>query len=193
MRVTLNETSQAKWREDNAEELRYQYDLKPQDVVFDIGSYHGEWSAEIYRRYQCRIIGVEPTPYNAFQHFERFINEAASDRQGRMHFGGAYYYSSAHEDPAQTYPCFDINPLMEQYQEIALCKVNIEGGEYELLPHIMGAGLHHRIKNLQIQFHEIEGEPFQERYEAIAAKLCATHAASFFYQHCWENWRRRDA
>lgn len=192
MRVTLNETSQAQWIVDGAERLRYEYDLEPRDVVFDIGAYRGEWSAEIYRRYGCRLIGIEPTPYNDFQHFERFINKAASDHEGTIPFGGAYYYSSAHEEPTGSYPCFDINPLIAEYPEITLMKMNVEGAEYELLPHIISAGLHHRIKNLQVQFHEIEGVNCPHKYRVIAAKLSATHDREWYYPFCWESWRRRD-
>lgn len=173
------------------EHVRYEYDLKPDDIVFDIGSYRGEWSEEIYDRYLCRIVGIEPGPYNAFTHFHRFINKAASDHDGVMAFGGAYYYSSAHENPVETFPCFDINPVMAEYPEIALVKCNIEGSEYELLSHVISANLHLRVKNLQIQFHQIEGEPFVEWYDLIVAELLKSHERQFDYRFCWEGFSRK--
>lgn len=191
MKVTLNEDSQARWNAEGAEHLRYEYDLKPSDVVFDIGSYRGEWSAEIYRRYGCRIIGIEPTPYNSFDHFERFINKAASDHDGVMNFGGAYYYSSSHEDPVETFPCFDLNPLLAEYSEIALCKINVEGDEWVLLPHLISTTLHLRVKNFQIQFHQIEGQPFMEWYNLIAHELDKSHERVFDFEFCWQGWTRR--
>lgn len=191
MRVTLNEDSQSRWSAENAEHLRYEYDLTPDDVVFDIGAYRGEWSAEIYRRYGCRIIGIEPTPYNAFDHFERFINKAASDHDGVMNFGGAYYYSSAHEDPVESFPCFDVNPVLAEYPEIALCKVNIEGGEWSLLPHVISANLHLRVKNWQIQFHMIEGEPWHQWYDMIVRELDKSFVRTFDFEMCWQNWMRK--
>lgn len=173
------------------EHVRYEYDLKSDDVVFDIGSYRGEWSAEIYQRYGCRIIGIEPTPFNDFQHFERFINKAASDHAGTMAFGGAYYYSSAHEDPTDVYPCFDINAVLVEYPEIALMKMNCEGDEWVLLPHIISANFHLRIKNFQVQFHIIENEAVQEWYNLIVSELGKTHQPTWTFPFCWENWQRK--
>ena len=190
MRVTLNEDSQSRWNAEGAEHLRYEYDLQPDDVVFDIGSYRGEWAAEIYNRYLCRIIGIEPGPYNAFPNFHRFINKAASDHDGVMNFGGAYYYSSAHEDPVESFSCFDLNPVLAEYSEIALAKLNCEGDEYVLLPHIISASLHLRVKNWQIQFHMIAGEPWKEWYDAIVHELLKSHDRTFDYRQCWEGFTR---
>jgi FkbM family methyltransferase len=192
VKVNLNEISQAKWNADDAEHLRYEYNLKPDDVVFDIGSYRGEWSAEIYKRYGCRIIGIDPTPHNTFQHFERFINEAASDYAGRMSFGGAYYYSSAYENPVETYPCFDLNVVLFEYPEIALIKLNVEGAEYDLLRDMILAGLHLRVKRLQVQFHEVEGIDWKNKYNVIAGNLAKTHSLTFRFPFCWESWRRNE-
>ncbi len=193
MRVAPNAEWQAKWQADNAEHLRYEYDLKPEDVVFDIGSYRGEWSAEIYKRYQCRIVGIEPTPYNDFQHFEAFINKAASDHEGMMNFGGDYYYSSSCEEVTHEYPCFDLNAVLAKYPEIALLKMNVEGAEYDLLRDMILVDHHLRVRNLQIQFHEVADYDWQERYSVIAGNLVKSHELTFRYDFCWENWRRKDA
>lgn len=190
MRVTLNEESQAIWQVQNLEHLRYEYDLKPDDLVIDIGAYRGEWATEIVQRYGCKIICVEPGPWIVgFPHGE-VINKAASDHDGTVKFGGAYYYSSEHEDPTHEYECFNINSLLEVLPEIALVKINTEGAEYRLLNHVIDAKLHKRIKDLQVQFHQIEDEPFEEMYGAIASKLRETHYQTFYYPFCWENWRR---
>lgn len=188
-RVTLNEDSQSTWQKQGLEYLRYEYPLFPEDVVFDIGSYRGEWAEKIFHRYQCKIIAIEPTPYMDFKQCE-LINAAASDHDGTLNFGGAYYYSSAHEEPTHSYPCFDINPVLEKYPEIALCKINIEGGEYQLLNHIIEGGLHKQVKDFQIQFHQIEGQPYEELYRSIYEGLSRTHQLTWGYPYCWENWKR---
>lgn len=191
MRVTLNEESQSVWQSQNLEHLRYEYELKPDDLVIDIGAYRGEWASRIFARYGCRLITIDPGPWVIdCLPWSEVINKAASDHDGKLKFGGAYYYSSAHEDPTHEYECFDINSLLSKYDEIALVKINIEGAEYLLLNHIIDAGLHRRIRNLQVQFHLIEGEPIEEMYGAIASKLRETHHSTFYYPFCWENWRR---
>lgn len=188
MRVTLNEDSQAIWQSQNLEYLRYEYSLKPDDLVIDIGAYRGEWAEEIYNRYRCKLILIEPTPSIVGFEYGQVINKAASDHNGKLKFGGAYYYTSAHEDPVTEYECFDINSLLSKYDEIALVKINVEGAEYGLLKHIIGAGLHGRVRNLQVQFHCIEGEPYKTMYEEITTELRKTHHLSFYFPFCWENW-----
>lgn len=191
MRVTLNEVSQSEWQEKNLEHLRYEYDLKPDDLVIDIGAYRGEWAEQIYRLHKCKLILVEPTPHILGFPYGEIINKAASDHDGTLKFGGAYYYTSAHEDPVTEYECFDINSLLLKYDEIALVKINIEGGEYGLLNHIIKAGLHERIQNLQVQFHEIEGEPCMLWYERIAEQLLKSHHLMWCFPFCWESWQRK--
>jgi len=189
MRVTLNEDSQAIWQGENLEHLRYEYDLKPDDVVIDLGAYRGEFAQEIVDRYGCRVIAVEPTD-NIFQYAGEKINKAAWLFDGKLRFGGAYYYTSAFEDTTHEYECFDVRDLLIQFDEIALVKINIEGGEYPLMNHIIDAGQHTRIKNFQIQFHLIEDEPVEDMYGAIASKLADSHKLTWQYPFVWESWER---
>jgi FkbM family methyltransferase len=185
--VTLNEYSLAIWQAQNLEHIRYEYDLKPSDVVIDIGAYMGEWAKEINARYGCSTICIEPTEYIR-DYTGTIINKAAGTHNGKMSFGGRCYYSSIFEDGDHEYECFDVNPFIESYPHIALLKINIEGAEYDLLNHIISAGLHKRISNLQVQFHQIEGLPFQHWYKEISKKLLLTHKLTWQYPYCWENW-----
>lgn len=190
MSVILNETSQAEWQAKNLEHLRYEYDLKPDDVVIDLGAYRGEWANEIRARYGCRVIAVEPT--DSIDDYPcEYIKKAAWTYDGTLKFGGAFYYTSAFEQPTHEFECFDINSLLSRFDEIALLKMNIEGAEYDLLEHIYRDGYLKRIKDIQVQFHLIEGENSIMRYEVIESLLCETHSLALFeYPFCWENWRR---
>lgn len=190
-RVTLNEESQAVWQQQNLECLRYEYDLQPSDLVIDIGAYRGEWASQMFCRYACKMIVVEPGPWIVGFPVGEVINKAASTHDGVQKFGGAYYYSSSYEEPTHEYECFDINSLLAKYDEIALLKVNIEGAEYPVLDHIINHGYHTRIKNLQVQFHQVDPEPWQSWYSHIAARLQDTHETTWRYDFCWENWRRK--
>jgi FkbM family methyltransferase len=192
MHVTLNEQSQDIWQSRGLEYLRYEYpDLLPDSIVIDLGAYRGEWAQAVHCRYGCKVVCVEPGPWaNDWQHGE-VVNKLAATHNGTMQVGGAYYYTSAHEPATHEYDCFDINELLDQYREIALLKMNVEGMEYELLPHVIDAGLHRHIRNLQVQFHLIEGRDSEREYDVIAEKLGETHQRSWYYRHCWENWRRK--
>ena len=74
--------------------------------------------------------------------------------------------------------------------EVALCKINIEGGEYELLQYIISKGLMKNIKNLQVQFHYIEGKDCEKMYSVIEGLLSLTHRQTWRFPFVWENWER---
>jgi FkbM family methyltransferase len=186
-KITLNPESLATWQEQGLERLRYEYDLKPDNTVIDIGAYKGEWASEINNRYRCNVIAIEPTEYIR-DYKGKLINKAASTHNGKVSFGGRAYYTSAFEQGDHEYECFDINPLLESFAVIDLIKINIEGLEYDILSHIISAGLHTRIKNIQVQFHQIEGVPYKKWYREISDKLCETHSLTWQYPYCWENW-----
>ena len=188
--ITLNEESQAHWQAENCEHLRYEYDLTPDDVVIDIGAHQGEFSQRIYDLYKCKVIAIEPTGYiEGFKDGE-VIQKAASDYDGEQSFGGLSLYTSIYEPSAHRYPCFDICSLLEKYNDIGLVKINIEGGEYRLLKHIIAKNMHKRIRNLQVQFHMVDGEPWEQWYLEIADALADTHVLDWQYPFCWESWRR---
>ena len=190
MRVGINDAVLAEWQEKGLEYLRYEYDLSPEDLVIDIGAYKGEWATQMCSRYGCQMIVIEPTGSIIGFPYGEVINKAAGTHNGKETFGGAYYYTSQHEIGSTEYPCFDINELLETLPQISLVKINIEGAEYDLLNHIIDAGFHKRIRNLQVQFHQIEGEPYKDWHEKIQTKLSATHKLTWFYPFVWENWER---
>lgn len=189
MRVTLNEESQSIWQQQNLEHLRYEHDLKPEDVVIDLGAYRGEWAREIRARYGCCVICVEPT--DSIDGWEcEAIKKAAWIFDGKLRFGGAFYYTSAFEDQTHEFECFDINSLLSRFDEIALLKINIEGAEYDLLTHIIDNGLIARIERIQVQFHLTEGQESEAHYDLVVDSLRATHTVEWRYPFCWESWRR---
>lgn len=188
-RVTLNEESQSFWQTQQLERLRYEYALKPDDVVIDLGAYRGEWASEIRTRYGCCVIAVEPT--DAIDGWEReTIKKAAWLFDGTLRFGGAFYYTSAFEDQTHEYECFDICSLLARFDRIALLKMNVEGAEYDLLTHMWKHGMLDRIENLQVQFHLIGGEESLVRYDGVSLLLSETHEITWQYSFCWESWRR---
>jgi len=73
--------------------------------------------------------------------------------------------------------------------EIAVLKVNIEGCEYELLEHLLDAGLMRRVRFLQVQFHDFVAGA-REKRRAIRQRLRATHCERWNYPFIWEGWER---
>lgn len=122
--------------------------------------------------------------------FEALDNRAAWIKDGKIKMGGQYYYTSICEPGATWYNAVDIAPFLQR--EIAVLKMNIEGGEYTLLQYIIGKGLHVFIRNLQVQFHLIDGQPCEELYNIIADSLKETHELTWRYPFVWENWKRKE-
>lgn len=171
---------QTEWVEKNLEELRYKYDLLPGDKVLDIGSYQRQFANEIVKRYGCEV-----------ECFDALDNRAAWLYDGSLQMGGAYYYTSMFiTNPYSTYKCVDIARYLNE--EIALVKINIEGGEYKLLDYIIDTGLVKNIKNIQVQFHLIEGMKCDEMYFDISQRLKQTHRLTWRYPFVWENWKRNE-
>ncbi len=175
--VTIDPEILKIWQDENLEHLRYEYDLQPGEKCLDIGSYRREWADEMIKRY-----GVEVECFDALD------NKAAWLFNGRLAMGGQYYYTSMYETTTTEYWCVDIAPYLQE--EIAVLKMNIEGGEYKLLDYIIEKGLMSNVRNLQVQFHLIEGANSKREYELLAKRLSVTHECVWRYPFVWENWKR---
>src|SRR5262245_41613771 len=50
-----------RWYSDGGDErFRYDYDLGGNSLVLDVGGYKGQWASDIYARYNCRVLVLEP-------------------------------------------------------------------------------------------------------------------------------------
>lgn len=177
--VTIDPTHLKRWQKDDAEWKRYDYDVQSYEYCLDIGAYKREWADGMICKYGCAV-----------ECFDALDNRAAWTHDGVLLMGGQYYYTSAFEPqgPQQTFKCVDIAPYLQR--EVAVCKINIEGSEYDLLEYIIRKGLHKNIRNLQVQFHIVDGLDWEERYKAIAEALSLTHKLTWRYPFVWENWER---
>jgi hypothetical protein len=170
---------QTEWVEKGLEKLRYDYDLSPNDYCIDVGSYRREWADEMIKKFGCHV-----------ECFDALDNRAAWTKDGVLSMGGAFYYTSMYDQKGvQEFRCFDIAPFLNR--EVAVIKINIEGGEYELLEYITEQGLHKNIKNIQVQFHKVDGFDYKFLYKHISGRLSVTHDLTYRYEYVWENWKRK--
>lgn len=76
---------------------------------------------------------------------------------------------------------------------VDLMKINIEGGEYNLLEKMISSGLISKVDNLQIQFHDIKALDSENRMKKIWLALEKTHMVTWkFRPFVWENWKRSE-
>ncbi len=170
----------AEWQAEGLEWLRYDYPLEPGDLVVDIGSYQGEFRDNILKKFgDVSVMEFDPQ-----------VNYALWKYDGKMRMGGGAYYTSVWADgPTAAYPCRDAVKELNGL-EIALCKINVEGAEYELLKYLIDGGIHKHIKYLQVQFHKIRGIDTDSLYDYLADRLRQTHKIQWQHKYIWESWER---
>lgn len=187
------------WYADNGDAtLRLDYDLNENSIVFDIGSSVGDWAVPIHNRYRCTIHAFEPTELykqsknrlwdrdNVFIH-----NTAAFTYDGKLMLGVDDHEASIYHDiNLIELDCIDLKKFIKEnnFVNIDLVKINIEGAEYPLLMDLIKNDMIKIFDNLQIQFHMIED--YENAYNQIAEGLLKTHSITWCYPFIWENWKR---
>lgn len=78
----------------------------------------------------------------------------------------------------------------EHISNVDLIKINIEGGEYELLERLIDTGYIRIFRDVQVQFHQLAKDS-ERRMACIHDGLKQTHFPTYEYRFVWENWSRR--
>lgn len=83
----------------------------------------------------------------------------------------------------------NINDILDKYKikVVDLLKLNIEGGEYDLLEYLIETDMIKKFKNIQVQFHR-SVNAFEARANRIQQALRGTHKLTYQYPFVWENW-----
>lgn len=189
------------WFKDNGDKThRVNYELNENSIVMDLGGYEGQWAADIFCRYACIIHIFEPYPEYAKKIEDRFKN---NPRVSIYNYGLAKsasvenLYISA--DSSSTHKASgdavevqlkEINAFFTGYNinKVDLMKINIEGGEYDLLEYLILSNLIKKFDNIQVQFHDfVPGA--KERMNAIQIEMSKTHYLTYQYEFVWENWK----
>lgn len=202
--VPFNAEEFYRWINDNGDgTLRLNYPLNEQSVVVDAGGFEGAWSSAIAKRYDCSIHIIEPLTHlydNIRQNFANYpkalthnVAIGGSTREMEISIEGDSSSLFSLSTNTQKVLCKDIGEFLKEWdiEKIDLFKINIEGGEYELLIRMIELGLQKRVKNFQIQFHRFIPD-CQAKREFIQKRLSATHTQTWNYEWIWENWQLKD-
>lgn len=204
----MNLKEHTRWLQDNGEAKRLDYNLNEDSIVIDVGGYKGEWAAKIHNKYGCYIHIYEPVK----SFYEQIVDKFAGNNKIFVYnygLGGSTReeYISLDEDASSTevmkvqnlfdggaHEKIQINNIFaELYDlkllEIDLMKINIEGGEYELLEEMIDTGVIERFGNIQIQFHDFVTDAEKKR-DAIIERLKETYCCEFCYEFVWESWSK---
>ncbi|MFZ6004094.1 MAG: FkbM family methyltransferase [Actinomycetota bacterium] len=178
-------------------------DISAESIVLDVGAFRGEWAEKIWKRYAPTIHAFEPAP-GAFRRMAQKFD--GNDKVHTYEFGlggsetaaslalngpGSSIYDEPVEFGAVEVRIRDVAAVLEEIglDEIDLLKVNIEGGEYDLLDRLHETGWLPHIRLLLIQFHEWHPKAYRRRRRNRRA-LRASHEEVWGYPWVWELWRR---
>ena len=189
------------WFKDNGDEkLRLNYQLNSMSLVYDVGGYQGEFASHIYNKYGSKIFIFEPV--NSF--FEIIKNKFLFNKEvsvfnyglgstSRIDSIALLDNSSSLYSKNGIKTNIKIKSVIEfmhefEHSNVDLIKINIEGGEYELLEKLIDTQMIGKFKNIQVQFHDFVINNAEQRMESIQKKLEITHKLSWQYKFVWENW-----
>ncbi|WP_434285723.1 FkbM family methyltransferase [Aliarcobacter cryaerophilus] len=192
------------WVQDKGDEtLRYNYSLNKDSIVFDLGGYHGEFAQKIYDKYGSDIYVFEPVKEyyeiikNRFKNNSKIkvFNFGFSNKDETMDItlnddGSSTFITNGKKETIALKSIVDFFKN-EDINQIDLFKINIEGGEFSVLPELIKNDKIKSIKNLQIQFHNFIPNA-EEMRENIRKEFSKTHHLTYDYYFIWENWEQNE-
>lgn len=189
-----------KWIHDQGDKrLRLDYALNTNSVVFDIGGYEGRWTSDIYSIYSCTIYIFEPVAEFADRLAERFsrnnkifvhnfgLSNKDQDLEMFINKDKSTIYCSGNDLKQSHFRKASGFIKENKITSIDLMKINIEGGEYDLLDDLLQAETIKNIKNIQVQFHDFVHEA-ELKMHKLQQELSKTHHLTYQYPFVWENW-----
>ncbi|MFK7901046.1 MAG: FkbM family methyltransferase [Cyclobacteriaceae bacterium] len=194
-----------KWVSDNKiHEYRTAYDeLNPDSIIFDLGGYEGQWASDIYAMYLSNVYVFEPHPNFANKIEQRFkknpkikiFDFGIGSQDETLMLSSENAASSTFKEKKSmmkvSIKSAEAFFVENNINQIDLMKINIEGGEYDLLNYLIDSGRINSIINLQIQFHDFVPNA-EEMMQELQGKLEMTHVPTYRYEFIWENWKLRE-
>ena len=183
--------------------LRLNYDLNGESLILDVGGYRGQWASDIFSMYLCTIHIFEPVSAFAEGIVKRFSKNpkivvhkvGLSNKTRRAMISCEEDGSSTlkRETRTEEVVLVKASDFLQNIgiESVDLLKINIEGGEYDLLEHLLAVGFVGHCRNIQVQFHDLIPDA-SRRMRSIEEQLARTHYLTYQYPFVWENWRLRD-
>lgn len=178
------------------------FDLKPNDIVVDIGGYHGIWAKHIYDRYKCRMVIFEPVREyyeiltKKFKGTNAIIgNYGLHDRNDRMKMilmddATTLYAYHGKGLEAEEVDIRDVSVVFTNMKlnDVALLHINAEGVEYAIINRLIKTGMINNFKEILVQYHNILNVQAIKRN--TREQLEKSHKSMWEYQS-WELWRKK--
>lgn len=200
-----------KWKRAKGDDvLTLEYPLDKNSIAFVAGGHTGSFSEKIQRKFDCQVYLFEPDKKFFRQCCQRFQNSPNVQcfNYGLSNVNGKFLLSDDDngssiklKNVSGDHQEVTIRKFSEVFAELGLMHIdlfviNMEGSEYDILPHIVDSGMIRKIRNLQIQFHEflvqsgdyVVVSQAKEKRDRIRADLQKTHKSDWCYPFIWESW-----
>jgi len=198
------------------EEIRYNVDgLTGDSIVVDVGAYKGEFCEKLSSKCQCKIYAYEPvekyykelidkinvnkTMKNVLPHKVALSTKESKEEIVVSDEGSTLTrYSRDMSGTTEVIDTIDVVDELDwimnenKKEEIDLIKINIEGGEFDLLPVLIDSGTISKIKNVHVQFHSFVQNSYI-KYLAIKQEMSKTHDVVLDSLWKWTFWTRKDS
>ena len=193
------------WKNEGKDQkIRFKYELKDCDVVFDLGAFRGEFTEKIYNekaKYYLFDTNPEMTKFLK-KKFEGISNIFISPYGlgSRNIYGNAKSSVFPWAKAGATYSESKGSSLIikdflkfceeKKINNIELLKINIEGAEYDLFKYLYNNNFLERINHIQIQPHDFQNESLGDLLE-LHKNLHKTHDLKLSYPFVWDFWQRK--
>ena len=188
---------------DGDKTLRLNYKLDEKSIVIDAGGYSGTWAADIYSKYKSTIYVFEPVKSFYDNIVKKFLenknisvfNYGVSNKDSEVEISlegdsCSVFKSSAQKEKIQLKSFYEF-ATKNNLKKIDLMKINIEGGEFDLLEDLIEKKYVSNIENIQVQFHNFFPEAVDRRRK-IREELVKTHELTYDFEFIWENWKKKN-
>lgn len=172
------------------------YLFNQDSIIYDLGGYNGDFTAEMYDRYKCNIYCFEPVKVFYDSIVERFkgidkikvFQLAVCDVNETVKFHIQKDSSGISDSGEANVECVTFDKILK-HDFVDLVKMNIEGAEYALLEDMIEKDLIRRCGNIQVHFHKLGN--YQVNYDNIRKHLGKTHKTDYYHSFVWENWKTK--
>lgn len=186
-------------------DYRHRFVFEPNPIIFDCGGHNGDWTFKMSKMYS----DMNPNIY-VFEIVGSFVGHLKrrfKSNSGIHVFGfglgaedktiefsvsdiATSVYSKEPRSETEFGKIRDVVDFLNEYsiRKIDLLKMNIEGGEYELLDRLITSGAIRKCKNIQIQFHNY-GEWSVLKRDQLKSELRKTHICTYDFEWTFEGWQ----
>jgi FkbM family methyltransferase len=183
--------------------ILFEAPLDASSVVLDVGAYTGDWAKTMKERYDPLLWLFEPDPDSIPALAARFGGDPKVHlRSYGLHgtdatleleqkgMGSSVF--AGHAPSSGTKVSVSLRDAAAVLEEIGrrpidLLKLNIEGGEYEVLERLIATGWLPHIRCILVQFHEWIDDAHLRRWR-IQRALRRTHHLEWDHPFVWEKW-----